>query len=182
MRDRSPRRGLRPALNTRSPSVVEVERQLGTPIKVSGMAARFAAPSFSTPFCPEIVKAPRCGKVKMLMLDLYDGTRDPEEHLGVYKAQMYVQDVDDTSYCRYFPATLKGVVQSWFNGLPQGSITCFQDLANKFVGQFVASRKERRTSIHLSKIKQGPQESLVEFVRQFHQEAVLIPELEDGVA
>jgi len=41
-------------------------------------------------------------------LDLYDGTTDPEEHLGVYKAQMYVQDIDDAAYCRFFPATLNG--------------------------------------------------------------------------
>jgi len=34
----------------------------------------------------------------------------------------------------------------------------------------------------LSKIKQGPQESLTEFVKHFHQEVVLIPDLEDGVA
>jgi len=39
-----------------------------------------------------------------------------------------------------------------------------------------------RTSIHLSKIKQGPQESLAKFVKRFHQEAVLTPDLEDGVA
>jgi len=45
----------------------------------------------------------------MPTLDLYDGTTDLLELLGVYKAQMYVQDVDDASYCRYFPATLKGV-------------------------------------------------------------------------
>jgi len=95
----------------------------------------------------------------MPILDLYDGTTDPEEHLGVYKAQMYVQDVDDSAYCRYFPATLKGVAQSWFNGLPPGSFTYFQDLAYEFVSQFIASRKERRTNIHMSKIKQGPQES-----------------------
>jgi len=76
----------------------------------------------------------------MPTLDLYDGTTDPEEHLGIYKAQMYVQDVDDASYCRYFPALLKGVLQSWFNGLPPRSITCFQDLADKFVSQFIASR------------------------------------------
>ena len=55
MRDRSPHRGLHPIGDTRSPSVVEVERRHGTPIKVSGTAARLAAPSFSTPFCPEIV-------------------------------------------------------------------------------------------------------------------------------
>jgi len=69
---------------------------------------------------------------------------------------MYMQDVDDAAYYRYFPATLKGVAQSWFNGLPPGSITCFQDLTDRFVSQFIASQKEMRTSIHLSKIKHGP--------------------------
>ena len=43
----------------------------------------------------------------MPTVDLYDRTTDAEEHQGVYKAQMYVQDVDDAFYCRYFPATLK---------------------------------------------------------------------------
>jgi len=52
---------------------------------------------------------------------------------------MYVQDVDDTAYCRYFPATLKRVTQSWFNGLPPGTISYFQDLADRFVSQFIAS-------------------------------------------
>ena len=54
----------------------------------------------------------------------YDGMTDPEEHLGVYKAQMHVQDVDNAKYCRYFPATLKEVAQSWFNGPPPGTISC----------------------------------------------------------
>jgi len=114
-------------------SVVEVERHPKNPIKVSEIAARLTGLLFSTPFSAEIINAPRYGKVKMPTLDLYDRTTDPEEHLGVYKAQMYVQDVDDASYCRYFPTTLKGVVQSWFNGLPPGSVACFQDLADRFV-------------------------------------------------
>ena len=113
--------------------VIEVERHPKTPIKVSGMAARPTALPFSTSFSAEIINAPRYGKVKMSTLDLYDGTVGPEEHLGVYKAQMYVRDVDDVGFCRYFPATLKGVVQSWFNGLPPGSVACFQDLADRFV-------------------------------------------------
>lgn len=45
----------------------------------------------------------------MSTVDLYDGNTDPEEHLGLYKAHMYVQDVDDATYCRYFPATLEEV-------------------------------------------------------------------------
>jgi len=162
----------------RSPLVVEVERHPDTPIKVSGTVAQPTVPPFSTPFSAKVINAPHYGKVKMPTIDLYDGTTDSEEHLGVYKAQMYVQDVDDASYYRYFPATLKGVAQPWFNGLTPESITCFQDLVDKFISQFIASCKERRTSIH----KQWPQESLAEFVKHFHQEAMLIPDLEDGVA
>ena len=60
-------------------------------------------------FIAEIINAPRYGNVKMPIVDLCDGTTDPKEHLGVYKAQMYAQDVDDVAYCCYFPATLKGV-------------------------------------------------------------------------
>ena len=92
----------------------------------------------------------------MLTVDLYDRTTDPEVYLEVYKVQVYVQDVDDATCCCYFPAILKGVAQLWFNYLPPGSVTCFQDWADKFISQFITSQKERRTSIHLSKIKHGP--------------------------
>jgi len=74
------------------------------------------------------MNAPRPQKVKLSNLGLYNGTTDPEEHLGVYKVQMYVQDMDDATYYRYFLATVKGVAQKWFIGLPHGTITCFQVL------------------------------------------------------
>ena len=70
--------------------MVEVERHSDTPIKVFGTATRSSIPPFSAPFSTKIINSPRCGKVKMPMVDLYDGSTDPEEHLGVYKAQMYV--------------------------------------------------------------------------------------------
>lgn len=78
--------------------MVEVERRPGTPIKVCGTAARTGPVPFSTPFSTKIVNAPHYEKVKMPTVDHYDRTTDPEEHLGVYKAQMYVQDVDDAPY------------------------------------------------------------------------------------
>jgi len=53
------------------------------------------------------------------------GTTDPDAHLDVYKAQMYVQDVVDAMYCRYFLATLRGIAQKWSNGLPSENITSF---------------------------------------------------------
>jgi len=92
-----------------SPSVVKVEHHPEIPIKVSGAVARPTALSFSTPFSAKIINVPHYGKVKMPTVDLYDGTTNPKEHLGVYKAQMYVQDVYYAAHCRYFPVTLKGV-------------------------------------------------------------------------
>ena len=113
---------------------------------MSGTAAQTGLVPFYTSFSIKIINASNYGKVKM-------SNMDPEEHLGVYKAHMYVQDVDNTAYCCYFLATLKGVGQSWFKGLAPRSVSCFQDLIDRFVSQFIASCKERRTSIHLSKIK-----------------------------
>ena len=83
---------------------------------------------------------------------------------------MYVQDVDDAAYYRFFPATLKEVGQSWFNSVTPGTVFYFQDLADSFVSPFIAGRKERWTRIHLSQIKQRPQESLADFIIRFHQE------------
>ena len=40
---------------------------------------------FSTTFSAKIINAPLYGKVKMPTMDMYDGTTDPEEYLGVYK-------------------------------------------------------------------------------------------------
>lgn len=68
------------------------------------------------------MNAPMPHKAKMPNLDLYDETIDPKEHLGVYKAQMYVKDVDNMAYCRYFSATLKGVARKSFNARHLGAL------------------------------------------------------------
>ena len=60
-------------------------------------------------------------------------TTKPTNHLDIYKAQMYVQDVNDTTVCSYFPATLKEIAQ---NGLPNGSIASFLQLAEFFNTNF----------------------------------------------
>ena len=92
--------------------MVKEKRHPGTPIKVCDTAARTGPVPFSTPFSAEIINVPHYGEVKMPTVDHYDGMVDLEEYLGVCKAQMYVQDVDDAAYCRFFPASLKAVPQS----------------------------------------------------------------------
>ena len=73
------------------------------------MVTYLGALSFATPFSREIMDALRLRKVKVLNLELYDRTTHPEEHAGGVKAQMYLQDVDDVTYCQYFHTTQKVV-------------------------------------------------------------------------
>ena len=90
--------------------------------------------------------------------------------------------MDDTTCCRYFPATLKGIAQKWFNGLPSGSVASFFQLAELFSAHFVAIKKEKKTNIHLARIRQQRGEDLKGYVCRFNHETVLIPDLQDGVA
>jgi len=79
----------------------------------------------------------------MPSVELFDRTMDLNDHLDVYKAQMYVQDVDDATCIIYFPATLKGIAQKWFNVLPNGSVASFFQLAELFSAHFIASKREK---------------------------------------
>jgi len=54
-------------------------------------------------------------------------------------------------------------------------------LADLFSAHFVASKKEKKTSIHLARIRQQRGEDLKGYVRHFNHEAILIPDLQDGV-
>jgi len=180
-RGRDPQRG-NPSRRLGEPSLLDVGLVRPTTLKVGNSLEKGSCPTYVTPFSREILEAPRLGKVKMPSVDLFDETTDPDDHLDVYKAHMYVQDVDDATCCRYFPATLKGIAQRWFNGLPSGSVTSFFQLAELFSSHFVASKKEKKTSIYLARIRQQRGEDLKGYVRRFNHEAVLIPDLQDGVA
>jgi len=95
---------------------------------------------------------------------------------------MHVWDIDDTTRCRYFFARLKGIAQRWFHDLPNGNINSFLKLVELFSTNFNVSKRERKTRIHLDKIRQGKGEALKEYVMRFNREAILIPDLQDGVA
>jgi len=50
-----------------------------------------------------------------------------------------------------------------------------------FSAHFVTSKKEKKTSVHLAKIRQQWGEDLKGYVRRFNHEAILILDLHDGV-
>ena len=95
---------------------------------------------------------------------------------------MYVQAVDDATWCENFPATLKGMAQKWFNNRPLNLVNNFTELSTLFTSQFVANQQEQKTSIHLGKVIQGPKEALRSYVKRFNLEASHIQDLNAGVA
>ena len=111
-----------------TPSLVEVGPPLPSVLGVGGSSGRGLLPTFATPFSQEIIEAHRPKKFKMLSVEPFDGATDPDNHLDVYKSQMYVQGMDDAMCCRYFPTTVRGMAQKLFSGLPSGSITSFLQL------------------------------------------------------
>ncbi|XP_056691876.1 uncharacterized protein [Spinacia oleracea] len=105
----------------------------------------------------------------------------PDMHLLAYRHHMYVQGTNEATWCKYFPATLKGVASKWFEQLPPGSIASFNELQTLFSTRFMA-HKERKSSMHLGRIQQGKDDSVRSYVKRFNLEAGQIPDLPDGVS
>ena len=61
-----------------------------------------------SPFTASINGHPLPPKYKMPYLDLYEGPRDPFDHIATFKTTMHLQGVPDEIICRAFPTTLKG--------------------------------------------------------------------------
>ncbi|XP_042426235.1 uncharacterized protein LOC122014118 [Zingiber officinale] len=105
----------------------------------------------------------------------YDGSKDPEDHLRKFRNVALLHQYNDAVKCRVFLNTLSGSVQIWFDGLPHGSITCFQDFKTAFLHHFASSRKYQKTDHCLFALKQGPAEPLKSYIKRFNQVAQDVP-------
>lgn len=99
----------------------------------------------------------------------YNGTRDPQSHVDAFQTQMFIS-------CKMFVGKLTEVVLKWFKGLPVRSVTGFEDLAGRFVHQFSANKKKELWLGDLFDIRQGPSESLKNYLDQFNKATVLVEE------
>ncbi|XP_042455023.1 uncharacterized protein LOC122039077 [Zingiber officinale] len=89
-------------------------------------------------------------------IEEYDGSKDPEDHLA-------------------FLNTLSGSSLKWFDGLPQGSITCFLDFKTAFLRRFASSKKYQKTDHCLFALKQRPTEPLRSYINRFNQVTQDVP-------
>ncbi|XP_057746472.1 uncharacterized protein LOC130965728 [Arachis stenosperma] len=97
----------------------------------------------------------------------YNGIGDPNVHVTKFQAMMFMNKDSDPIICRTFPTFLDGAALIWFFNLREGSILNFDELADQFVNHFAASKIYVHNSDYLSTIKQGPNESLKDYMTRF---------------
>ena len=107
-------------------------------------------------------------------MKVFDGVKDPVNHLNTYKNQMELHGYQNPVRCRAFVTTLKGPALAWFNRIPPSSISSFRELSIAFVSHFIGARTYRKPSYHLLTIKQGSQESLKSYVQRFNAKSLKI--------
>ena len=88
-------------------------------------------------FTPTINSHPLPHKFKMPSLNSYDGTRDPFDHIAIFKTTMHLQEVPNEIICRAFPTTLKRPARVWFSKIPSNTMSSFEELSKLFVNNFI---------------------------------------------
>ena len=115
-------------------------------------------------------------------MEPYDGTSDPLDHLGNFKARMMIQGASDAMYCLAFPATLKKSARMWYSSLRPGTIDSFSELEKLFVLHFRTCRKTPRNTDTLFLLHQNEGESLRDYISRFNAATLEIPDLNEHVA
>ncbi|XP_057526519.1 uncharacterized protein LOC130805751 [Amaranthus tricolor] len=89
-----------------------------------------------------------------------------------YKNLMLLYTTNPALWCKFFLTTHIGVALTWYNSLPGRNIHTFAQLESKFLGHFVAYKRQEKSNFHLLSITQLEGESISSYLRKFH-EAVL---------
>ncbi|XP_072054867.1 uncharacterized protein [Arachis hypogaea] len=110
-------------------------------------------------------------------MDLYDGTTDPRHHLSNFKSRMYVADAFDVTHCKAFLTILTKAVMKWFDNLPPRSVTCFDNLARKFLTRFSTQKNKVKHASSLLEVKQEAEETLSNYMEIFNKTCLEIQNL-----
>ena len=127
-----------------------------------------------SPFTSGVLHFPLLEKFRMPQIEMFNGTKDPIDHLNTYKNQMELHGYQDPILCRAFAITLKCPTLACFNRLPPSSISSFTELSITFVSYFFGARTYRKPSYHLLTIKQSLQESLRSYVQRFNAKSLKV--------
>jgi hypothetical protein len=108
------------------------------------------------------------GRFKVPDISVFSGSEDPIEHLDNFRAHISLHKTPDTVTCLAFPLTLSGKARDWLRNLFPKSIDNFDTLGRKFLAQFVSGRTRRKPRGYLLSVRQGPNESLKDYLWRFN--------------
>ncbi|OMO90118.1 S-locus glycoprotein [Corchorus olitorius] len=132
----------------------------------------------SSPFSKKIDETLPPQGFKLPIMETYDGTSDPIDHLEMFKTNISIHGANNAIMCKAFPATLKKAARSWYSTLKPRSISSFRELGQQLASHFVSSIRHKKTFISLITLKQSEDEPLRDFVARFNGEALqTLPEL-----
>jgi len=79
-----------------------------------------------SPFTASVLECPLPPKFRLPQLEVYDGTKDPLDHIGAFKTILNLQQTLNEVICRSFLATFRRAARVWFSKLPVASIANFK--------------------------------------------------------
>ncbi|GKD47468.1 reverse transcriptase domain-containing protein [Tanacetum coccineum] len=93
---------------------------------------------------------------------VYEGNKDPEDHLGIFSAAAEQEEWSMPVSCKMFRQTLGGAARNWFEDLDPKSVDSFEELSQKFLEEFSQQKRYAKdpTEIHGIKTKYPKREFL----------------------
>ncbi|GKB49582.1 reverse transcriptase domain-containing protein, partial [Tanacetum coccineum] len=127
------------------------------------------------PFTRRIVEFSSPGHRMPANAKIYDGTGDPEDHVGRFVGIGNQGEWPMPVWCRMFQQTLDGKARVWFDKLPPGSIDNWGSLQEKFLNRFGMLKACDKDPTKISKIIRRANETLPHFKERWVSESNAIP-------
>jgi hypothetical protein len=118
-------------------------------------------------FSSELRRVVWPGKFKPDLPPHYDGTPNPAEFLQLYALSIEVANGDEKVMANWFPMALKDGARSWLLNVPEGSISSWDELRERFITNFQGTCDRAPTVGDLRRVKQQPGETLHKYIQCF---------------
>jgi hypothetical protein len=111
-----------------------------------------------------------------------DEKADPQAFLYALQEKLRILEAPDEIMCRILATCLSGLSFEWFTSLPRGSITSFEDFANKFLAKFANVKPPVAACESLFGVVQEPNETTRRYVNRFVAIARTVKDFNDQIA
>ena len=117
-----------------------------------------------SPFTTEALNRPLPQKFRLPQLESNDSSRDPLDHIELFKSLMLLEMTSDEVMCWAFPTTLKRATRVWFSKISPRIIADFEQLSKGFVRHFIGGQRHKKQTGHLLNIQQAEGESQRQYI------------------